>query len=227
MFIRLGYDIEFDLPGDVEFVGLLNVHPSRMGDLLKPDELVVEPEVPITSYADSHGNRCVRFLGRQGLIRLSNSTLIQDPGLPDVVASEARDIPPSELPNEVLAYLPGSRYCEVDMLQDKAVELFSGAPRGWARVETICDWVYNHMEFGYPHARATRTALEVLNEGIGVCRDFQHLAVTFCRCLNIPARYATGYPGDIGVPRCAGPMDFSAWFGVYLENRWWTFGWET
>lgn len=223
MFIRLGYDIKFDIPDDVEIVGLLNVHSSRTGDLLEPDELMVEPAVPITAYVDSFGNRCVRFQGKQGLVRLSNSTLIQDSGLPDAVALEAREIPPAELPNEVLVYLLSSRYCEVDLLVDKAAELFAGAPRGWARVQAICDWVHAHVEFGYPHARATRTALEVLNEGVGVCRDFQHLAITFCRCLNIPARYATGYLSDIGVPKLINAMDFSAWFEVYLEDRWWTF----
>lgn len=222
MLIRLGYDIQFDLPYDVPFVGLLNVHPSRVQHLLEPDELVLEPNVPVKSYTDTFGNRCTRFLGPAGRIRLFNSTLIEDSGLLDEVAPEARETPVEDLPDNVLIYLLGSRYCEVDLMSNIAANLFGGLPRGWARVQAVCTWVYNHVTFGYAHARPTRTALEVYNEGVGVCRDFQHLAVTFCRCLNIPARYVTGYLGDIGVPPSESPMDFSAWFEVYLEGRWWT-----
>jgi transglutaminase-like putative cysteine protease len=132
-------------------------------------------------------------------------------------------VPVQELPAETLQYLMPSRYCEVDLLSPAAVELFGDVPRGWQRVQAICDWVHMKVTFGYPFARPTRTALDVFTERIGVCRDFQHLAVTFCRCLNIPARYATGYLGDIGVPPSPSPMDFSAWFEAYLEDRWWTF----
>jgi transglutaminase-like putative cysteine protease len=132
-------------------------------------------------------------------------------------------MPLERLPQETLTYLLGSRYCEVDLLSDVAAEMFGGLPHGWQRVQAVCDWVHSHVTFGYGYARATRTALEVFNERVGVCRDFQHLAVTLCRCLNIPARYATGYLGDIGVPPAGSPMDFSAWFEAYLEDRWWTF----
>jgi len=223
MLIRLGYDIQFDLPTDVFFISMVNVHPSRVEDLREPDELKVTPAVPISSYVDSFGNRCTRFMARSGPVRLYNSTLIEDSGAPDPVNWSAREIPVERLPPETLVYLLGSRYCEVDLLSNTAAQLFGGIPRGWQRVQAICDWVHQHVTFGYDFARATRTALEVFNERVGVCRDFQHLAVTFCRCLNIPARYATGYLGDIGVPPTASPMDFSAWFEVYLENRWWAF----
>ena len=175
------------------------------------------------SYIDSFGNRCTRFLANQGYVRLHSSTLIEDSGELDEVNPCARVIPVEDLPDETLIYLFGSRYCEVDLLSNTAAQMFGGTPRGWARVQAICDWVYNHVTFGYPYARPTRTALEVFNERVGVCRDFQHLAVTLCRCLNIPARYTTGYLGDIGVPIADSPMDFSAWFEVYLDNRWWTF----
>ncbi len=221
--IRLGYDIQFDVPLDVCVIGMVNVHPSRVQDLLEPDELNVRPIVPVDDYIDGFGNRCTRFVARQGPVRLYNSTLIEDSGAPDAVNWLAREIPVERLPPETLIHLLSSRYCEVDLLSDIAAQMFGGLPKGWPRVQAVCDWVHDHVTFGYGYARATRTALEVFNERVGVCRDFQHLAITFCRCLNIPARYATGYLGDIGVPPVPCPMDFSAWFEVYLENRWWTF----
>jgi transglutaminase-like putative cysteine protease len=223
MLIRLGYDIQFDIPTNVSFVGLLNVHPSRSHDLREPDELTVEPPVPLAGYKDSFGNRCTRFMAQKGPVRLYNSTLIEDSGAPDPVDLFAREVCVEDLPQETLTYLLGSRYCEVDLLSNAATQMFGGLPRGWRRVQAVCDWVHNHVTFGYAFARSTRTAFETFNERVGVCRDFQHLAVTFCRCLNIPARYATGYLGDIGVPPVPSPMDFSAWFEVFLENRWWTF----
>jgi transglutaminase-like putative cysteine protease len=223
MLIRLGYDIQFELPLDVPFVGLLNVHPSRVQDLHEPDELTVEPAVAVSRYVDLFGNRCTKFVAPAGPLRLCNSTLIEDSGEPDAANESAREIPVEYLPERTLMYLLASRYCEVDLLTDTAARLFGGLPRGWGRVQAVCDWVHNHLTFGYEHARCTRTALEVFNEGVGVCRDFQHLAITLCRCLNIPARYATGYLGDIGVPPVPCPMDFSAWFEVYLEDQWWTF----
>jgi transglutaminase-like putative cysteine protease len=223
MLIRLGYDIQFEIPRDVPFVALVNVHPSRVQDLHEPDELSIEPSVPVLRYVDLFGNRCTKFLAPQGLLRLYNSTLIEDSGDPDPVNPSAREVPVEFLPEKTLNYLLASRYCEVDLLLDTAARLFGGLPRGWSRVQAVCDWVHNHITFSYPQARPTRTALEVYNERVGVCRDFQHLAITMCRCLNIPARYATGYLGDIGVPPVPDPMDFSAWFEVYLEDRWWTF----
>ncbi len=218
MLIRLGFDVQFDIPSDVPFVGLLSVHPSRTQDLLAPEELTVEPATMVSDYLDSFGNRCTRFQALAGSVRLRSSALIQDSGAPDPVSPFAREVEVGYLPPETLPYLLSSRYCEVDLLLNTAAQLFGGVPRGWQRVQAICDWVHNHIEFGYHYARPTRTALEVLNERVGVCRDFQHLAVTFCRCLNIPARYATGYLGDIGVPPVPCPMDFSAWFEVYLRE---------
>jgi len=223
MLIRLGYDIQFDLPSDGFFIGLVNIHPSRVPDLREPDELHVDPLASVDSYIDSFGNRCTRFLARSGNLRLYNSTLIEDSGEPDPVNWSARELPLEHLPKETLTYLLGSRYCEVDLLSDTVAQMFGGYPRGWQQVQAVCDWVHAHVTFGYGYARSTRTALEVFNERVGVCRDFQHLAVTMCRCLNIPARYATGYLGDIGVPVSPSPMDFSAWFEAYLEDRWWTF----
>jgi len=203
-------------------MALLNVHPSRVGDLREPDQLLVEPEVPVTQYVDSFGNICCRFMAPSGLVRLHTSTLIEASGEPDPVPREAKQIPIENLPPEVLPYLLPSRYCEVDNLAKVAADLFGNTELGWPRVQAICDWVNSRVTFGYEFARPTRTALEVFTERVGVCRDFQHLAVTFCRCMNIPARYVTGYLGDIGVPPSPSPMDFSAWFEAYLDNRWWT-----
>jgi transglutaminase-like putative cysteine protease len=185
--------------------------------------LRIHPHSPAQTYIDSYGNRCTRFLAQAGSLRLSNSTLIEDSGLPDAVDLSAREHPVNDLPHEALRYLLNSRYCEVDRLSNLAMELFENFPPGWNRVQAICDWVHNKVAFGYQHARSSKTALDVFTERSGVCRDFQHLAITFCRALNIPARYATGYLGDIGVPPSPAAMDFSAWFEAYLENRWWTF----
>jgi transglutaminase-like putative cysteine protease len=222
MIVRLGYDIQFDLAAPVAMVALLNVHPSRVADLLEPDELLVEPAVQIDSFIDSFGNRCTRFLAQTGSLRLSNSTLISDSGLPDEINPDAREIPVQDLPHDVIRYLYNSRYCEVDRFSVIALELFGAIPPGWSRVQAICDWIHSRVTFGYQYARPTKTALDVYTERFGVCRDFQHLAVTMCRALNIPARYVTGYLGDIGIP-VTGIMDFSAWFEVYLEHRWWAF----
>ena len=223
MLIRLGYDIEFYLPYPTPIVALLDVHPSRIPDLREPDQLKVEPEVPVERYVDSLGNHCSRFLAPAGIVRLYNSTLIEDSGLPDVQAPEARQHPVEELPSEVLRFLMGSRYCETDLLSQVASELFGHTAPGWGRVQAICDWVYQKVEFGYAYARPTKTALDVYLDRTGVCRDFQHLAITFCRCMNIPARYVAGYLGDIGIVLPPSPMDFSAWFEAYLDGRWWTF----
>jgi len=222
MLIRLGYDIQFDVPSATPIVALLSVHPSRQGDLLEPDELQIEPAVSATSYLDSFGNRCTRFVAPAGRLRLTSSALVYDSGQPDAVNQSARECPVGDLPDDVLTYLLSSRYCEVDRFSSIAFELFGTTRPGWARVQAICEWVHEKVTFDYSRARPTKTALDVLTERVGVCRDFQHLAVTLCRAMNIPARYATGYLGDIGVPP-GGPMDFSALFEVYLEDRWWTF----
>jgi transglutaminase-like putative cysteine protease len=223
MLIRVGYDISFEVPVEVPIVALLNVHPSRAANLMEPDELRLQPNVRIDTYSDSFDNICSRFVVPPGTIRLFNSTLIKDSGEPDAQNPGARQVPVGELPTETLRYLLASRYCELDLLSNTAVELFGDVPPGWERVQAICDWVHRKVTFGYNFARGTKTALDVYTERLGVCRDFQHLAITFCRCLNIPARYASGYLGDIGVPAAPYPMDFSAWFEAYLEDRWWTF----
>lgn len=222
LLIRLGFDIQFELPVPVAMIALFHVHPTRRADLREPDEPQIIPPVPIEEYEDSFGNICTRFTAPAGMLQLYHSTLVEDSGAPDALNIEARQIPVENLPPEALRYLLASRYCEVDRFLNEAGMLFGHTQPGWPRVQAICDWVQSNVTFGYQFANPTKTALDVYSDRVGVCRDFQHLAITFCRCMNIPARYATGYLGDIGVPFVP-PMDFSAWFEVYLEGRWWTF----
>ena len=222
MLIRLGFDIQFDVPLPVPMIALFHVHQTRARDLREPDSPQITPPVTIYEYEDTFGNICSRFVAPAGRLQLYNSTLIEDSGEPDPVSPYASEVPVETLPPEILRFLLPSRYCEVDLLLDVAGMLFGNSQPGWARVQAVCDWVQSNVTFGYHFASPTKTALDVYGDRRGVCRDFQHLAITFCRCLNIPARYATGYMGDIGVPYVP-PMDFSAWFEVYLEDRWWTF----
>jgi transglutaminase-like putative cysteine protease len=223
MRIRIGFHIALDFTQPTPALLMLNVHPTRRQDLVSPDTLRLEPDIPLTTYVDGFGNLCSRIVAPPGRLNLTTDAVIADSGLPDRLAPQAREIPVAELPDEVLIFLLGSRYCETDALSQTAWDRFGTVSPGWTRVQTIVDFVHNHLEFGYPHARATRTAGEAFGEQRGVCRDFAHLAVTLCRCMNIPARYATGYLGDIGVPRDLAPMDFSAWFEVYLEGGWYAF----
>jgi transglutaminase-like putative cysteine protease len=148
---------------------------------------------------------------------------VNDTGQPDVVVSEAYQHAVEDLPDEALMFLLASRYCETDRLSEIAWSLFGKTPLGWGRVQAICDFVHQHIAFGYEHARASRTAWEVFCDRTGVCRDYAQLAVAFCRCMNIPARYCTSYLGDIGVPVLDAPMDFSAWFEAYIGGEWYTF----
>ena len=223
MRIRIAYDLTFSVPAPTPLLALLFTHPSRAPTLLAPDQLRVEPAVPLEEFTDSFGNRCARLVAPAGKLRLFNDTVVTDTGLPDPVHAQAAQHAVEDLPTDVLPFLLASRYCEVDRLADVAWELFGQTPTGWPRVQAVCDWVHDHVEFGYAFARPTKTAYDVYLERKGVCRDFTHLAVTLCRCLNIPARYATGYLGDIGVRPAPFPMDFSAWFEVYLGGAWHTF----
>jgi transglutaminase-like putative cysteine protease len=201
----------------------LGIERDRLRDLQKPDTIVAEPHVGLREFTDSFGNRCARLVSPAGVTRLKTETIVRDSGLPDVAAPHAREVPVQELPEDALRYLVNSRYCEVDKLGSFAWAQFGNVKPGWTRVQAIFDFVHNHLEFGYPHARPTRTAAEGLQERLGVCRDFTHLSIALCRAMNIPARYCNGYLGDIGVPSDPAPMDFNAWTEVYLDGRWYTF----
>jgi len=220
MQIRFGFELVYACPKPTPMILTLNVHYSRVSDLLTPDHLLTQPSVPIAGYRDGFGNWCSRLVAPAGEIRIATDAIIQDSGLPDAVEPQAEQHPVQDLPSDTLIYLLGSRYCETDRLSQTAWSLFERTPPGWARVQAISNFVNQHIAFGYQHARATKTALEVFHERTGVCRDFTHLAIAFCRCMNIPARYCTGYLGDIGVPPAVEPMDFSAWLEVFLGGHW-------
>ena len=223
MLIRAGYDISIQCSSETSLMALLSVHPSRAQDLRTNAVITSSGRYPLTGSLDDFGNLRTRTVAPAGILQLQSSFIIEDSGLPDAVAPWAHEVPVANLPDEALGFLLGSRYCETDRLSALAWSLFGGTPRGWQRVQAIVDYVHQRISFGYQHARCTRTAWEAHEERVGVCRDFAHLAVALCRCMNIPARYATGYLGDIGVPVSPAPMDFSAWFEVYLGGRWFTF----
>ncbi|MBH1963502.1 MAG: transglutaminase family protein [Comamonadaceae bacterium] len=225
MHIQIGYDIELNVNAPTMLLGALNVHPSRQHDLLAPEVLRTEPALPIEQYRDSFDNVITRIVVPFGTpsIRITNSAVVRDSGELDEINPQARQVPLSELPAETLQFLLPSRYCEVDSeLLGFAWNQFGHIESGWERVRAICTYVNQHIRFDYMQARANRTALEGWRERVGVCRDFSHLAITLCRAMNLPARYSTGYLGDIGIPAMP-PMDFSAWFQVYLGDKWYTF----
>jgi len=221
--IRAGYDIAFQCFQDTPMTLMLSIDSARANDLLSEHKIKFSPDIPSRDYIDMFGNTCTRIIAPAGRIEIRNHFVIADSGLPDAADPKARQFEISELPDDVLVYLLGSRYCDTQKLSNLAWSLFGGVTPGWQRVRAICDYAHDRICFGYQHARCDRTASEGHEERVGVCRDFAHLAVTLCRCMNIPARYCTGYLGDIGVPADPAPMDFSAWFEVYLDGKWFTF----
>ena len=223
MQIRVGYELQYELPQPTPMILTLNVHYSRASDLVWPDHMIAAPAVPMAAYRDGFGNWCTRLVAPQGLFKVTADCVVNDGGAPDPVFPAALQHPVPQLPEEVLVFLLGSRYCETDRLTEEAWRLFSSTPLGWPRVQAICDFVNRHITFGYQHASATKTAWDVFVDRRGVCRDFAHLAIAFCRCLNIPARYCTGYLGDIGMPPPYATMDFAGWFEAYLGGAWHTF----
>ena len=223
MKIRAGYEIAYSCPQPTPMILMLSVWPERAPDLVTPDALRISADVPVQVYRDGFGNTCHFLRAPAGPVTFANDFIIGDSGLPDDVAPDAIQHPLEDLPVETLVYLLGSRYCETDRLNEMAWSLFVNSPRGWPLVQAIVDYVHERISFGYQHARPTKTAWDAHEERLGVCRDYAHLAITLCRCMNIPARYCTGYLGDIGVPKDPAPMDFSAWFEVFLGGRWYTF----
>ena len=222
MLIRFGYDITISCPQDTPMICMMSPRDERLDDLRVQGPVITTPPVPMTVYRDLFGNTCRRTVAPAGLFSLMADCTIETGDLPDPDPSGLRETPIADLPDNCLMYLLGSRYCETDRLSQLAWDLFSATPPGAARVQAICDYVHNHIRFDYMNARATRTAFEGWQERTGVCRDFAHLAIAFCRCMNIPARYVNGYLGDIGVPP-AGPMDFAAWMEVFLDGGWRTY----
>jgi transglutaminase-like putative cysteine protease len=221
--IQVGYEIVYDFPQPTPVIMVLGTHFTRTTDVIQPDYPTTYPSVPITAYHDSFGNLCSRMLAPAGRVSISANGVVRDSGLLDAVAPWAQQHAVEDLPSETLAFLLGSRYCETDRLTDTAWQLFGHLTPGWPRVQAIIDFVHSYITFGYEYARPTKTAWDAYNERTGVCRDYAHLAITFCRCLNIPARYCTGYLGDIGIPPIDAPMDFAGWFEAYLGGQWYTF----
>jgi len=222
MLIRYGYEITLTCPRPTALVCMMSVHEDHASDMRVPETTFTSPDVPMSTYRDLFGNRCRRLAAPAGDLMIWGDATIEDDGKLDRVALDARETPVSELPDDCLTYLMGSRYCETDRLSQIAWDTFGSVPPGWGRVQAICDFVHDHLRFDYMQASATRSAYEAYHERVGVCRDFAHLALTFCRCLNIPARYVNGHLGDIGVP-VVDPMDFSAWIEVFLDGAWRTF----
>jgi transglutaminase-like putative cysteine protease len=221
--IRVGCELSFELRQPTPLIAALTVHHSRAADLERPDLLVTTPPVPIEGYRDSFGNWCNRLVAPPGRFSLGTDTVVRDDGAPDLADLNALQHQVQHLPAETLMFLLGSRYCDTDLLSDDAWRIFKHTPLGWQRVQAVCNFVHAHITFGYEHSRSTRTASEAFKEQRGVCRDYAHLAIAFCRCLNIPARYCTGYLSDIGLPPPYAPMDFAAWMQVYLGGQWHTF----
>jgi transglutaminase-like putative cysteine protease len=223
MRIRVGYELIYDCPQPTPMILMLHIHHTRAPDIIIPDQVTTNPLVPVTAYRDGFGNWCSRLVAPAGQMRIASTATLHDNGTPDPISLSAQQHLVQELPADVLVFLLGSRYCETDRLSETAWQLFGHAPTGWGRVQAISDFVHNHIAFSYADARPTRTAWEAFNERRGVCRDYAHLAVAFCRCMNIPARYCTGYLGDIGMPPPYAPMDFAAWFEAYLDGSWHVF----
>ena len=223
MRIRLGCEMTYEFGAPTPMILMLNVHYTHVSRLERPDHLITNPVVPVEGYRDGFGNWCCRLVAPAGRFTLATDGIIRDDGMSDPVDTSAMQHPVEYLPAETLVYLLGSRYCETDHLSAEAWRLFEHTPPGWARVQAIVDFVHNYVVFGYEHSRPTRTAAETYAEARGVCRDYAHLAIAFCRCMNIPARYCTGYVSDIGLPPPYAEMDFAAWMEVYLGGRWWIF----
>ena len=223
MLIRAGYEIRFETEVPTAMMAMLSIHPSRHKDLKTPQRIAAAPDVPMYNYEDAYGNICTRLTVPQGGVTLSADFVIEDGGEVDVRAPDGPQLPVEALPDEILIYLLGSRYCETDRLMDVAWAEFAHIASARDRVEAIVAFVHDHIAFGYEHARPDKTAWNSYQEQLGVCRDFAHLAITLCRCMNIPARYCTGYLGDIGVPPVDAPMDFSAWFDVYIDGDWYIY----
>ena len=223
MQIRAGYEISYECPQPTPMILQLSVHSSRAHDVITPDRIRMDPTIPVNTCHDTFGNLCHVITAPAGRTTFSADFLVNDSGLHDDVAPQAQQHRLEDLPVEVLVYLLGSRYCETDRLSGLAWAMFGHVEKGWPLVQAIVDYTHNRIAFGYQHASPMKTAWDANNEQRGVCRDFAHLAITLCRCMNIPARYCTGYLGDIGVPRDPAPMDFSAWFEVFLGGRWYTF----
>jgi transglutaminase-like putative cysteine protease len=223
MHIRFGYEFLYATPVPTHMILMLHSHLGRGQQYVVADTMQISRTLPRKSFTDGFGNTCTRLELPAGPTRISADGLIEDSGQPEPIALTAHEHPVRELPFDVLQFLLSSRYCDTEVLMAEAWRLFGHLHPGWTRVQAVCDFVHEYVAFDYRFARPTRTASETFFERQGVCRDFAHLAIAFCRCLNIPARYCTGYLGDIGVAPTAAPMDFAGCMEVYLGGQWHVF----
>jgi len=221
MHLHIGYRLRFAIPAPTPMLLQLHVHPKRYA-FSRPEIIAISPMTPSEVFTDTFGNATRRMLAQPGILDITSDGVVEVSGAPDHVDHQAQQTPVHLLPIDLLCYLSASRYCDIDRLGEMAWRRFGNGPTGYGRVAAVCDFVHHHLIFNYPGARPTRTAHDAFEERQGVCRDFAHLVIALCRCLGIPARYATGYLGDIGVPADPAPMDFSAWCEVYLSGCWYT-----
>ncbi|MBP7242891.1 transglutaminase family protein [Amaricoccus sp.] len=223
MLIRAGFEIAIHVDAPTPILCALSPHPEGLAPVAGTGALEVEPPAPIETYLDDFDNRISRLVLPGGGATLTSDFVVAHDGSADAAAPEAAQASVDDLPDATLLYLMPSRFCESDLLAGEAWRRFGGVAAGWSRVQAICDFVHDHIAFGYGYGSPTKTAADAMREGRGVCRDFAHLAIALCRAMNIPARYASGYLGDIGIPPQPEPMDFCAWFEVWLGGRWHTF----
>ncbi|HWE62937.1 MAG TPA: transglutaminase family protein [Chloroflexota bacterium] len=222
MQVRIGCEFQYEVP--VETPSVVQVQPHEVGDhRLIRETWETTPGIAGALYHDLYGNTCRRLILPKGAVTLRYDAICEVPDRFDEIAEDAEEIPIADLPDEALIYTMPSRYCLSDVLGNTAWALFGQAKPGWARVQAICDWVHHNLRFQYGTSTPLTTAVDVYVAREGVCRDFTQLGISFCRALNIPARYVFGYLPDIGVPPPDAPMDFCAWFEAYLGDRWYTF----
>ena len=223
MLIRVGCELHFVFPEPTAIILMLSLHPLRAPTIRQHEQLQVEPLVPLSAYFDQYGNRCHRAFVPSGLVTFRNSAVVDDCGLPDLQVLNAPQNNVQDLPQEVLQFLLGSRYCEVDSeLNQFAWSQFSQTQAGWPRVQAVCDFVHQHIRFDYQKARSSRTAWDAYHERTGVCRDFTHLAITLCRCLNVPALLHR-LSGRYRLATDAKPDGFQRWFEAFLGGQWYAF----
>ena len=223
MLIRYGFDIDIQLWQPTTLITAMDVHRSQRNAIVEENEFQTSTGARVQTWDDDEGNKFRRLSGGPGILGLQLNGVVVNSGALDDRDLDAELVPVQNLPSDTLPYLRNSRYCETDLLSNFAWSAFGSIAGGYARVQAVCDYVHDRLRFSYPEARPTRTAAQAMDEQVGVCRDFTHLAVTLCRCLNIPARYCNGYLGDIGVPPDPAPMDFNAWMEAYIGDRWYTF----
>ena len=222
--VRVGCKLTYDLPYDAPLMFVLEPkdRPSqRILEMARAFTPALEPG-GFRTYTDAHGNTIWRVFARAGKLEVLHDAIVSvsaglDPVLPELPGALVQD-----LPDEAIVYTLPSRYCPSDLFIQDAWAMFGNAPDGWARVQAVSDWLHANITYG-AGSNASSTALDAYFSRRGVCRDFAHLGVSFCRALNIPARYVCGYLPDIGVPLDGLPMDFHAWFEVFLGGAWRTF----